>query len=238
MKVGFISDAHGNPGALRNCLRELERRDVDSVYFLGDAVGYLPGEGEVLAILQSSGVKCQKGNHEAMLLGEMPLPEEKDRTYRLHAARKRISKSNLEFIRSWPNSRQINVDDRRLLLVHGSPEDPLNGYVHSLEDLQFESAKAYDAIFMAHTHRPFTGDLRGVKVINIGSCGLPRDQGDLSSFALYDSIKHDAMILRLPFDARATIESFGEEQLAPEVVECLQRRSPKAFGVMADEDSP
>ncbi|MGD2253898.1 MAG: metallophosphoesterase family protein [Anaerolineales bacterium] len=237
MKLGLISDAHGNPMALRNCIRVLERRRVDEVYFLGDAVGYMPGVSEVLAILQSSGAKCQKGNHEAMLLGEIPLREDKDLVYKIRSARERISKEDLEFIRSWPDHRSIMVDDRSLLLVHGSPEDYLNGYVYSQEDLQLESLRAHDAVFMGHTHYPFVADFHGHQVVNTGSCGLPRDQGDLSSFAIYDSSAHHTTILRLLFNSRAVIEYYGKDEIAPEVVECLHRRSPDVFGVMAEQDA-
>ncbi len=37
MKIGVLSDAHGNPAALERCLRFLRRREVEAIWFLGDS---------------------------------------------------------------------------------------------------------------------------------------------------------------------------------------------------------
>ena len=43
MKIGVVSDAHGNPYGLKTCIDFLRvRAQVARIYFLGDAVGYLP----------------------------------------------------------------------------------------------------------------------------------------------------------------------------------------------------
>ncbi|MFX0115101.1 MAG: metallophosphoesterase family protein [Candidatus Hodarchaeota archaeon] len=237
MKLGIIADVHGNPTALKLCLQVLKDLDVDEIYFLGDAIGYLPGENDVLDILYAAEVNCQKGNHEAMLLGEIAVPEEKDRLYGIHAARERISRANLEFIRGWPERREISVDGRKLFLVHGSPEDHLEGYVYSQRDFHTDNKYTYDAVFMGHTHYPFVFDLKGIQVVNVGSCGLPRDQGNLSSFALYDTSVHQTKILRLLFDSEETIESFQQISIPHEVIECLRRRSPETFGVRINRNN-
>jgi hypothetical protein len=67
--IGFVSDAHGNPYGLQACVDALRERGAGTLYFLGDAVGYLPLAEEVLAILAREGATCQLGNHEAMLCG-------------------------------------------------------------------------------------------------------------------------------------------------------------------------
>jgi putative phosphoesterase len=235
MKLGFLADAHGNARALELCLQVLEELDVDDIYFLGDAVGYLPGENGVLDILRTVQVKCQKGNHEAMLLEEIPLPEEKDRIYGIRAARKRISRANLEFIRGWPECRTIRADNRKLFLVHGSPVDHLQGYVYSLKDFQIDDKQNYDASFMGHTHYPFVFDQQGLQVVNVGSCGLPRDQGNLSSFAIHDTSIHQSRILRLSFDSKKIIEGFQQIHIPQEIIECLNRRSPEPFGLRVNK---
>jgi putative phosphoesterase len=237
MKLGILADAHGNPRALALGLRILERLEVDEIYFLGDAVGYWPGENGVLDILRAAKVKCQKGNHEAMLLGEISLPEEKDRIYGIRAARERISRTNLEFVQGWPECRTIRADNRKLFLVHGSPVDHLQGYVYSLKDFQMDDKHNYDAVFMGHTHYPFIFDRQGLQVVNVGSCGLPRDQGNLSSFAIHDTSIHQSKILRLSFDSKKIIEDFQQMHIPQEIIECLNRRSPEPFGMRVNEDA-
>jgi putative phosphoesterase len=223
MRVGLLSDAHGNPTALKACLERLQDLQVECVYFLGDAVGYMPGESEVLDILRASGVHCLKGNHEAMLLGELPLAENKDSVYRIGRARARLSVDHLSFIAAWPDHKVVNIDGKRLLLVHGSPTDHLQGYVYADSDLSIFDGLEYDAVFMGHTHRPFVSLRGNVLVTNVGSCGLPRDQGNLLAFAVYDTRAHNCEVYRLHFDSQKAIESFGSEQIAKEVHQCLLR---------------
>ncbi|MBM3324854.1 MAG: YfcE family phosphodiesterase, partial [Calditrichaeota bacterium] len=40
MKIGFISDIHGNAEALEAALTSLEKQHLDRLYCLGDIVGY------------------------------------------------------------------------------------------------------------------------------------------------------------------------------------------------------
>lgn len=235
MKLGIVADAHGNPRALELCLQVLERLEAEKIYFLGDAIGYLPGGNEVLDILRLYPVQCQKGNHEAMLLGEILVSEEKAQVYGIHSSRERVSQANLEFIQGWPKCRELSVDGRRIFLVHGSPEDYLQGYVYSGRDFRFVNQYSYDAIFMGHTHYPFVFDHQGMQVVNVGSCGLPRDQGNLSSFAIYDTHARHTEILRLPFDSKKVIESFQQVIIPQEVINCLNRRSPKPYGLRVNE---
>ena len=225
MRIGLLSDAHGNPQAVSACLQKLKVFGVERIYFLGDAIGYLPGENQVLELLHSASVYCQKGNHEAMLQGEIPLPHAKEGIYRIGDARARLSKSNQEFVVSWPGFRVVEVCSRKILLVHGSPDNPLQGQVYPDADLSNFDRLSYDAVFMGNTHYPFVAHRQGVLVANVGSCGLPRDQGDLPAFAVYDAVKNSCDIFRFHLDQNKVIESFKEGHIAEEVHQCLFRKS-------------
>lgn len=236
MKIGFLSDAHGNPLMLAACLRELRELGAAALYFLGDAVGYLPGESEVLRLLRSEGVECQKGNHEAMLLGELPLPPGRDESYRLGAARERLSAAEREYVETWPDHRIIEADGRRLLLVHGSPRDYLREYVYPDSDLSAFDGLDYDAVFMGHTHYPFVARRGRTLVVNAGSCGLPRDQGGLAAFALYDAEAGGCEIYRLQLDSDEIVGYFGAGRMAGDVYRCLFREpSAPPFGLRIGE---
>jgi predicted phosphodiesterase len=231
MLIGLLSDAHGNPLGLRAALRALRDRGVDRTYFLGDAVGYLPGEQEVLRILAEEGVECVRGNHEAMLLGQLPLDPDRDRAYQLSAVGVRLDPGQREFIASWPATRELVLDGRRILLVHGSPEAPLEGYVYPDADLAGFGALGYGAIFMGNTHRPFTATVGTTIVANVGSCGLPRDQGDLPACAIFDTASGICEILRVPVPPEAVLAQFTT-LIHPSVVECLHRRAVAPVGTV------
>ena len=82
MKIGFISDAHGNPYSLKLCLERLNFMGVDEIVFLGDAAGYFPQTNEVIELLQAFSCTCLLGNHDAMLIGKIPVDAKKDGVYK------------------------------------------------------------------------------------------------------------------------------------------------------------
>ncbi|MEA2393138.1 MAG: hypothetical protein QOJ82_1029 [Solirubrobacteraceae bacterium] len=208
MRLGFVSDAHGNPDALAACLDRLAGLDVDSVHFLGDAVGYLPEEGAVLELLAKASIPCQLGNHERMLLDGPPA--ELDPVYRLADARARLAPDALDALAAWPQSRMVEADGRRLLLVHGAPADPLCGYLYPDTDLGPLGALDYDAVVCGHSHHPFVRASSGPLVVNAGSVGLPRDAGSLAAFAVYDTARAEATLYRVAFDAGPLLERSGD----------------------------
>lgn len=216
--------------ALEKCLRAMTRLGVEAIYFIGDAVGYLPGENNVLELLRASKVRCQKGNHEAMVLGALRVTEEEDRVSGITQASRRISPEYLEFIRQWPASQTISADGKKILFVHGSPSDILEGYLYPKGDFSFLSASPYDAIFVGHTHYPFTFKQGHRILVNVGSCGLPRDHGNLASFAVYDTRQHRPEIFRLQFDSDEMIRRFGHARISGDVIACFRRSAQNTTG--------
>ena len=74
MRVGLISDIHGNRPALDAVLAELEREDVDQIVCLGDvAVG--PQPAEALTGVRELDCASVMGNWDAAFLGDMPEPQ-------------------------------------------------------------------------------------------------------------------------------------------------------------------
>ena len=222
MKVGLVSDAHGNPAGLDACLRALTGQGAARIYFLGDAVGYLPEVSGVLELLRSSGATCIRGNHEAMLLGELAVPEGRGPVYRLSDAAALLEEADLAWIRSWSTRLEVDLDGVRLLLVHGSPADPLRAYVYPDADLDAFRTLPCDALFLGHTHHPFVSQAGRVTVVNVGSSGMPRDVGHLASCAIYDTDSRSAEILRVGFDAPALIAKWGD-RIHPAAAACLRR---------------
>ena len=221
MIVGFVSDAHGNPAGLAGCLDAIRGHGAERIYFLGDAVGYFPEENAVLDLLRSNEAECIRGNHDAMLLGA-PIPKGRDTVYRLTEARARIDSRHRDWMGEWPSRLVVELDGCHLLLVHGSPADPLQGYVYPDSDLTPMRELPFDAVVMGHTHRPFVADAGRVTAMNVGSSGMPRDVGNLASCALYDTRTHTGEILRVLFDARGLAARWGD-RIDPSAAECLRR---------------
>ena len=208
---------------MRNCLEYLQQQvDVERVYFLGDAVGYLPAYSEVVNLLEESSAICLMGNHDAMLLDRLPLDSTRDESYRICLNRKSLSHDQTSVLGRWPERLEIEIENRSLLLVHGSPWEPLTEYIYPNADLNRFAALEYDAVLMGHTHRPFVSSAGSTHVINVGSCGLPRDAGGLAACAIYDSAENAFQILRIRMNVEEICDRF-QNQIHPSVRDCLHR---------------
>ena len=154
MRIGVFSDAHGNEAGFNTCYEYLVG-EVDVIYYLGDAVGYFPLSNQIIDTLRLHNIECLKGNHDAMILGELQYDDEREEIYQVKKSAKAISEQNLNFLKKLPGEKKVNIDNRKLLFVHGSPLDTLNGYVYPDSDISTFEDMPYDVIFMGHTHRPF-----------------------------------------------------------------------------------
>ena len=230
MKIAVIADIHGNLVALKNCLLFIKKQKVDDIYFLGDAVGYLPFAQGVICVLQDEKIKCIKGNHEAMLLGDLPVLAANREVYKLSQAKESMAAAELAFIKTWGISHEIILDDKKITMMHGSPLDYLNGYVYPDTDLELFAGMPADVIVCSHTHYPFVKNHNGKLFINAGSVGLPRDCGNLSSVAIYDSVAENAAIYRIPFITDVFFASNITYKIHPTVLECLLRKKESCTG--------
>ena len=222
MILGLLSDAHGNREAFDQGLAVLREAGAEAVYFLGDAVGYLPGDSVVGAI-REAGIEPIRGNHEAMLLAGPDTRREG--MFRLGETAAGMSATNRAFVEQWPDRLELATESGPVLMVHGSPRKPLYDYVYPDTDLEPFDVPGTRAVFMGQTHRPFVRALGDTVFMNVGSCGLPRDCGHLGSAGLYDDVTGAARVVR--FDIReataAALRRCGP--VAPEVLAVFDRRA-------------
>jgi putative phosphoesterase len=225
MKIALLSDAHGNAVGLRLCLEAARELGADEVHFLGDAIGYMPEAAEVLELLHQSGALCVLGNHEAMLIGKVPRDASREPAYRHEEARRRLGSAGIATITGWPEGRLFGCGDRRVLLVHGSPQDPLEGRLYPDTATDWIGTVAADLVAVAHTHHPFVRRQAGRILVNVGSCGMPRDEGNALAFAIYDAAAHDARIYRIRIDTEALLRQWSDGAVHEIVGGCFRRRS-------------
>src|SRR5688500_4191849 len=129
MLIGIFSDAHGNEPGFYTCYEFLAKH-TDSIYYLGDAVGYFPLSNKIIETLGSNNINCLKGNHDAMLLGELEYDSNREEIYQIEKCRNAITEKNLNFLKGLISEKQVIIDNKNLLFIHGSPADPLKGYIY------------------------------------------------------------------------------------------------------------
>ena len=229
--IGLLADAHGNLAGLKKGMRILRERGAKDLFFLGDAVGYIPSF-EVLDYLQeaSSEITCLLGNHESMLLrGEV---FGNDESYHLDWLRANLGSMREEFILSWGTSKTLTANSNRVTMCHGTLSDPIFGYLYANENPSLDYLE-YDAVFHGNTHRAFSRMYEGTLVTNVGSCGLPRDHSTYGSVALYDPSSNSTEILRYSLrDAYESIPSI--DRLHPSVIDLIEFRREKFEGTVVD----
>lgn len=228
MILGFLSDAHGNREAFDLGILLLRSKDAETIYFLGDAVGYMPGDAVLDGIRQAGAIPIL-GNHDASLLAREIDPE-REHVLRLGETLQMATAGNLKFLATWPDHRVLESPSGTILLVHGSPANRLGGYLYPDTDLSPLSDLGARYIFVGQTHRPFVRRGEHATFVNVGSCGLPRDCGDLGAACVFDTQTGEVEILRFDIQeaTRAALRRCGP--VSPQVMAVFGRRSSDCYG--------
>lgn len=222
MKIAVLSDAHGNIVYFQKCLRAIKNHNPDRIVFLGDCFGYMRYGDSILTILRQMGAHVLFGNHEAMLLGRIQYDAEKEEIYRLKIDRQNISDGNLSYLESLQSSYYEEIDNRKILYVHGRPDNPLNGYLYADDKVYGWTENQYDYIFMGHTHYPYIKRSGSTAYVNVGAIGLPRDVGNAPCFAIFDTQTGKVVIYRVLIDEKE-LKMVMRNDAHPAVYKCLMR---------------
>lgn len=165
MRIGIIADVHCNLHGLERALEDMG--PVDEILCAGDVVYEYRLSNEVLDLIRQRGIRMVLGNHEAVILS-------RDGEKALLASAPSLE--NLRFLQDTTTILRLNLDGKSILVVHGSPWDPLHEYLYERsENLPRLSQVDADIVILGHTHYPMIKQVGGVLVINPGSCGEARD---------------------------------------------------------------
>jgi putative phosphoesterase len=178
MRVGLISDIHGNRLALDAVLSELEQEGIDQLVCLGDvAVG--PQPAEALARIRELGCPVVMGNWDAAFLGDMPVPRDEVGRKLVEIGEwwsNFLSPADREFMQSFVPTLDLELDGTRAVCFHGSP--------HSYDDWIFATTPDAELKAMldgfeqpvligGHTHLQMIRRFEEAVIVNPGSVGLP-----------------------------------------------------------------
>jgi diadenosine tetraphosphatase ApaH/serine/threonine PP2A family protein phosphatase len=218
MRILIISDIHANLTAFKAVLADAGA--VDSVWCLGDVVGYGPDPNECIELLQEqSNLTCIMGNHDAAALGRMPVVTfNGDARLSIEWQKKVLSQAGMDFLDALPETPQKHGD---VTLVHGSPRDPIWEYIINTLSARLNFG-AFDTkwCFVGHSHLPlnFVQDsetervvlsiprpgekieLRQRAILNPGSVGQPRDRDPRAAYAIFYPEKRTWESHRVEYD--------------------------------------
>lgn len=223
MKIALFSDIHANLPALEAVLADIDQRQPDAVFCLGDLVGYAPWPNEVIREIRRRRIPTLAGNYDqgiGLHSDDCGCAYQTDEAKKMGAVsiaftNEVVADDERAYLRSLPRHIRLELateaDDHlfQLLLVHGSPRR-INEYL--FEDRPeksllriLEDARA-DILCVGHTHQPYhrklsytaDGQTHYRHAINIGAVGKPKD-GDAR--ACYVMLTVDQKLSRIHPDS-------------------------------------
>jgi putative phosphoesterase len=183
VKLGLISDVHGDIRALRQAWDHLKTLGADRVVCAGDLVGYGPNPDQVVAFMIEHEVESVRGNHDRWALARAPgAPDE--------FGGGMPSEATLDFLNGLPKDLLVADGPRVGVIVHGSPRSDMEFVLPRTHprELLTRDLKALDAdlLVMGHTHEPAWYRCEAGLVVNPGSLiSLPVVRSS-RTFALVD----------------------------------------------------
>ena len=198
MKIALFSDIHANLPALEAFFKDVETRNTDAIYCLGDLVGYNVWPNEVIDEIRRRGIPTIAGNYDWGIgrssddCGCAYKTDEEKAMGKVSISytNEVVKDEQRAYLRTLPAhirlEYQLNQDKRNVLFVHGSPRK-VNEYLFEDRDEKsmlriMEQADA-DIMCFGHTHKPYhrvlnsgtAGNDHFRHAINIGSVGKPKD---------------------------------------------------------------
>ncbi len=216
MKIVLFSDIHANLPALESFFDDVEKREIDTMYCLGDLVGYNIWPNEVIEEIRKRNIPTIAGNYDFGIgrnsddcgCAYKTDEEKSNGAVSISLTNNLVNNKNRKYLRTLPAhiklEFQLNNDKLNVLFVHGSPRR-INEYL--FEDraeksmLRIMEQADADVMCFGHTHKPYhrilttnnNGNDHYRHAINIGSIGKPKDTDNRGGYIILN-INQDASI--------------------------------------------
>jgi predicted phosphodiesterase len=236
VRIAVISDIHGNLHALEAVLESIDADAPETVWCLGDLVGYGPRPNRCCALVAERAELCLIGNHDLGVLGRLDLDEfSPDAAVSARWTAEVLSDESRAYLE--PLEPQAVRED--VELYHASPRDPIWEYVLSPQ-VAAASLAATEAplVLVGHSHVPLRYGWEqqalalceeGTQVdlarerwlLNPGSVGQPRDGDARAAYMLLDLDAKHAEFRRVRYEVEKTQAEIRERGLPETLAERL-----------------
>lgn len=238
MKVLIMSDIHGNRTALEAVIAVAS--PVDSVWCLGDIVGYGPDPNDCVAIIRDlQNLICLRGNHDSAVIGLTPKTKFNRSAHKvLDWTEEQLNPVHRKYLLEL--SPQAVIGD--VTLAHGSPRDPVWEYIMDV----YTATSNFDYFttpycFVGHSHLPVMYYIKDGKelaavnfvypgeqtrlpdktIVNPGSVGQPRDHDPRAAYTIFDTNEKTWAQYRVPYDVAEVQERMAKAGLPVEYIHRL-----------------
>jgi len=203
MRIALISDIHANLPALEAVLADIAARDVLATWHLGDLVGYGPWPNETVELIRQREIAGVAGNYDSTVATDYKhcgcryedarqeaLSHESYEWTRAH-----VTATTKRFLGALPFRLDVrpaggHLSGPQLILVHGTPtlntvywtEDRPDDFCRTMA--RHAGARPGDVLAFGHTHVPWQREVDGIRFVNTGSVGRPKDGDPRAGYAL------------------------------------------------------
>jgi len=231
MRIGLLSDIHGNTHALQAVLSDIDAQGgVDAYWILGDLAKLGPDPAGTLDRLRTlENTFFVRGNTDHYIVsGTMPGPSREEVAAdpgllpRFEIVARQTgwtqgivtAAGHFEWLEALPVEQGLVLPDgSRLLGVHASPGTFTGpGFKPGMIDSEMEGLLQgcqADIVCVGHTHRPMNQMVGEVRVVNLGCVSMhPRGYSRLASYVLIDANRDGYRVRHhsVDYDRDAAIE--------------------------------
>lgn len=223
LRIGVLSDVHGNLEALTSVLGDMEAQKVSRVVNLGDMVGYGPEPEACVNLLRQLRIPSVLGNHEHGLVEAQARgwfnPQARKALDRTRAL---LSDDTLMYFRTLPRT----LEESGALFVHGCPPGLVSKYLYELNGAELRETfalYAHPVCFCGHTHELEQISLRGGEVkrdtigkgrhalepkarhiVSAGAVGQPRDGNNKAKYLIWEPERQRFEVRFVAYDIART----------------------------------
>lgn len=220
-------DVHANLPAMEAVIDDA--RPFDACIFLGDVVGGGPEPGACVQLLRDlNPAVLIMGNHDHEALSSVAAdtvePDHIDNWKDWETwTGMQLSEASRKYLRCAAASRSITLNGRRIHLTH-HPEAVRQGIGPSTSIGLLRRAVAgvtEDECWFGHSHMVMDRQVSGVRLLNPGSVGQPRDGAPVARYALWDEGRvsfHGVM-----YDVERTVAALARVPLSVRLLNAWRR---------------
>jgi len=241
MRHLIVADIHSNLPAFQAVVDDANRRGgFDSIWCLGDVVGYGPDPHDCIELLRRHEHVCVAGNHDLAAVGKL---DTRDFNYAAAQANQWTARQLTPGDAAYLTSLPTRVEQGPFTLVHGSPRQPIWEYLLGLHEVMANFTcfnTPYCLVGHSHTALVFeqlgenhcTGHKLSSEesiplgqhrlIINPGGTGQPRDGDPRAAYAIYNEESLDVLCYRTEYDIAATQAKMRKVQLPPPLIDRLE----------------
>ena len=226
MRLAVLSDVHGNLPALEAVLEHLERSKPDAIIVAGDFIGG-PQPNETIRLLRSLKGWMIRGNSDNYVLrfsaGEASDAWQVSHQWALTRwAYRHIEIGNLEFLRSLPCQRVVEIDNApSIRVVHGSHRNPSESIYPDRDPgiLDTILSEVKEPVFVCgHTHISWKFEQMGRLALNPGAVCGPLNGYVGAEYAMLsrENSRWHLEFRQVPYNLKRIREAFHDSGLVKE----------------------